>query len=240
MENTFETANTSMNQVIVNSSTNNDHRRIIFLALSALVVVAIVLLAVGISINSQKLSKEISPDMIGVAPSIAISPTSSVEEIQVSPTAVVQDNLLANWKTFSNAFIKMSFPPDVVLTERDASEVLLQKWGPTQKANTEFYDGISLTIQPLELSLTAEDYAKMKIGEIERSGVGQISESLVPIKIGNYSGYTFSVTGLGEHQMIILKSPGGMIINITNSTNDPGNLGFSQTVDSILATIELK
>lgn len=240
MENTFETANTSMNQEIVNSSNNNDHRQIIFLALSALVVVAIVLLAVGISINSQKLSKKISPDVIGVAPTIAISPTSSADEVQVSPTTFVQDDFLANWKTFSNAFLNISYPPDVALTERDASEILLQKWGATQEANTEFYDGISISIQPFEVPVTAEDYAKMKIGEIERNGIGQISEPLVPIKIGNYSGFTFSATGLGEHQTIILKSPSGMIINITNSTNDPGNLGFSQTVESILATIELK
>lgn len=144
------------------------------------------------------------------------------------------------WKTFSNVYLKISYPPDLKLTERDASEIVLQKWGPTQKANTEFYDGISISIQPFELYFTAEDYAKNKIGEIERNGIGQITKPLAPITIGDYSGFTFSATGLGEHQMIILKSPSGMIINITNSTNDPGNLGFSQTVESILATLELK
>ena len=210
------------------------------LALSALVVVGIALLAIGISINSQQLPKEILTDVIEATPTIIISPTYSIDENQVSPTTTVQEDALANWKTFSNAYFSFRYPPDVLLIEREASEVVLQKWGPTQKTDTEFYDGISISFQPFELPVTAEEYVKVKIEEVERNGIGEISESLKPIQVGAYSGVTFSVAGLGNYRTIVLKSPNVMILKITDSSNDPGQLGFSRVVDQILTTVVLK
>lgn len=145
-----------------------------------------------------------------------------------------------NWKTFSNAYLSLRYPPDVNMMEKEASEIVLQKWGPTQKADTEFYDGISISFQPFELPVTAEAYAKMKIEEIERNGIGEISESLKPIQVGAYSGVTFSVAGLGNYRSVVLKAPNDMIILITDSSNDPGQLGFSQVVNQILTTVVLK
>ncbi len=240
METTTESTKISMNQEIVGPSMSNNQRRNVWLWLCVSVVVVIVLLAIGVFFNSRELPKDNSTAVIEPIPVIVTSQNSSTDEILVSPTTVVQDDLLVNWKSFSNAYLSIRFPPDVTLVEREASEIVLQKWGPTQKTNTEFYDGISISLQPFELPLTAEEFARVKIEEVERNGIGEITKPLVSIQIGKYSGFTFSANGLGEHQTTVFKSPSDMIIVLTNSTNDPGNLGFSQIVDSILATLELK
>lgn len=239
MENTFKSANRTMKQEMVDLPTNNDLRRNILLALSALVFIGIVL-AVGIIINSQMLSKEISTEVIEANPTIVSSPTSSIGENQISPTVAVQDIVSSNWTTFSNAYVSFRYPTDMTLIEREASEVVIQKWGPTQKTDTEFYDGISISFQPFEVPLTAEEYAKIQIEEVTRDGVGEISDPLKPIQVGAYSGVTFSVAGLGNYRTIVLKSPNDMIILITDSSNDPDQLGFSRVVDRILTTVVLK
>ncbi len=240
MENTTESTKITMNQEIVGPSMNINQRRNVWLMLSVLVVVGIVLLAIVIFFISQRLPSEVSTNDTKLTTAIIISPTSSINENQVSPITTVQEDVLANWKTFSNAYFSFRYPPDVLLTEREANEIVLQKWGPTQKVDTEFYDGISISIQPFELPVTAEEYAKVKIEEVERNGIGEISESLKPIQVGAYSGVTFSVVGLGNYRTIILKSPNVMIIKIIDSSNDPGQLGFSRVVDQILTTVVLK
>jgi len=146
----------------------------------------------------------------------------------------------SNWKTHSTSTYTFKYPPNVELKEMEASIAVLNKWGPTQKADTEFYDGISLRFQPFEIpQTTLKDYVQAQIGEIEMAGIAKVISGPSPIAISNYSGLTYVTEGLGTFKTIVIQTDNGvMFMEITDSTVDPQNLGFVETVNQILSTFK--
>ncbi|MBI4058539.1 hypothetical protein HY408_02105 [Candidatus Gottesmanbacteria bacterium] len=145
----------------------------------------------------------------------------------------------ANWKTYSSSTYSVKFPPDLDMKEEEGSLLSLSKWGPTQKEGTELYDGIALRFMPREIGTSLDSYVKVKIEEIKKAGISELVSGPTPIAINGYEGQTYTVKGLGTHKYTILQvKGGGLFMEITDSTVDPGNLGFSKTVDQILSTFQ--
>lgn len=168
------------------------------------------------------------------SPALIPSPTYSIV-----PSLIPTVNITANWLTYSNENVAFTFkyPKEISLKEEDV--IHLSLWGPTQKKDTEFYDGISLTFSfPFKIENTSlKDYVDSKIEESK-----QISEIIKPreeITINEINGYTYTEQGLGIFQSIYLQSPGIVwTVEIINGTNDPTGQGFKQTVDKILSTFK--
>lgn len=150
-----------------------------------------------------------------------------------------QDQML-DWKKYTSDAYSFMYPADVEFEEQEGGIATLIKWGPTQKADTEFFDGISLSFLSLSLSnSTITDYVQSQIDDIKNAGLAEVTSGPDPIKIGDYSGTTYTMTGLGTHKVIVLGSlDETKFVEITNSTIDPGNLGFSATVNQILDTFK--
>ncbi len=169
------------------------------------------------------------------------APTSSLLPTEVSsPTPTVDPT--ANWLTFTNENICYSFkyPQEITLKERKEENIIhLSLWGKTQKEETEFYDGISLSFSlPLAIGNTSlKDYTDSKIDEAKQHG--EILKPREEITINNINGYTYTSQGLGIFQNIFLQSSDKICtVEITNVTIDPTNQGYQKTVDKILSTFK--
>ncbi|MDD3679286.1 MAG: hypothetical protein PHX72_00265 [Candidatus Shapirobacteria bacterium] len=163
-----------------------------------------------------------------------LSPAPSV----VTPTTSPVEDQTRNWLTYLNVntFYAFKYPQEISLEERD-SVIILSLPGPTQKEDTEFYDGISLSFSyhfSLD-SITLEEYAISKMEELKQHG--QITKPVTEINIGQLSGYTFTASSLGEFEYIFLSSSDETLaVEIINGTSDPTGQGYQNIVDNILLT----
>lgn len=148
----------------------------------------------------------------------------------------------ANWLTYTNKNICYTFkyPKEVALNEENI--IHLSLWGPTQKKDTEFYDGLSLSFSlPFKIgNTTLKDYVDSEIAKVkQQEDIVKILEPKKEITINGINGYTYTSQGLGTFQNIFLQSPDGTCtVEITNATNDPTNQGYQKTVDKILSTFK--
>jgi hypothetical protein len=201
----------------------------------------IVVLFVGLGIGGyfvyQNLQTKEELPIKEVAPTTTSTPPQ--EEQPPEELTFEQDQML-DWKKYISSSYSFMYPPDVELKEREGGIVTLGKWGPTQKANTEFFDGISISFRTLYLpNTTLQDYVQSQVDEIKLAGVAEVVNEPSPTTINNYSGLTYTTVGLGTHKTVVVQSIAGInFVEITDSTVDPENIGFSSIVDQILSTFE--
>ena len=129
----------------------------------------------------------------------------------------------------------VTYGADITATE-EFSRLTLMRWGPTQKAGVDFYDGLGLVFSSMTLTnQSLEEYVDEAINSYSK---GELVKPKAKIVLNNYSGFSHTVQGLGIHEIIILQSPYSKndFVEIFNSTNDPTNQGFSTEVSQILST----
>jgi hypothetical protein len=156
-------------------------------------------------------------------------------------TSITPNNTNQDWNTYKNKNVAFTFkyPSEATLTQEN--KIHLSLWGPTQKKDTEFYDGISLSFSlPFKISeLSLKEYAEKQFNKSSQNPDSQIISPLKEIVINNKKGYTFKTSGLGEFQYIYLQSENKQwTVEIINASNDPTSQGFQKTVDTILSTFE--
>jgi hypothetical protein len=147
----------------------------------------------------------------------------------------------ASWNVYSTSTYTIRYPADVELKERDAGGVSLSKFGPTQVENTEIFDALLLAFQTFESSnVDLETYVDGQIKALNPDNeVIKLISGAKPTAIGNYSGYTFTIEGVGTFKYTYLQSTDKtMIVEIIDGTIDPGNLGFEDLVSQIQSTFE--
>ncbi|OGM06088.1 hypothetical protein A2125_00560 [Candidatus Woesebacteria bacterium GWB1_43_5] len=154
-----------------------------------------------------------------------------------TPEATTTPDPTADWETFENNIYRLKYPEGFEVNKDEGNVVTLLKLGPTQKEQTEFYDGISLNFDPREISGNSKDYVEIRLEESRRLG-SDITKEISEIEIGEYKGFTYSARGLGNSKYIFLESKSGLFLVITDSTVDPGNLGFTNVVDKIFSTFK--
>ena len=136
---------------------------------------------------------------------------------QPTPTPVVvatpTPDPTANWKTYTNTKYGYSikYPPEMESKKLEPSAAFgpigltahnFIVWGPTQKPETEFYDGLAVTLgmmtNPEELSL--REFADQRSQPVE---IGE-RESFEEIQVGNLKGFKAVGVGLGRFTHIFL------------------------------------
>jgi len=158
-----------------------------------------------------------------------------------APLPTPTPDLLANWLTFSKESFCYSFKYPREVTFNDEEIVRLSLWGPTQKQDTEFYDGLSLTFSdPLQVGNSSlSDFVESKVAAVQTEGIAEVTKPKEAILINGLNGFTFTIKGLGTFQNIYLQSPDkSCTVEITNATVDPTNQGFQEIVDKILSTFK--
>lgn len=173
-------------------------------------------------------------------PTIAISPfdTEQPEELAASSSAPVVEK---KQKTFENAFFSFTYPEDMTIQTQEGGVVQVKKWGPTQKADTELYDGVALQFEPLELPVSAQQYSLTDIEGTLKSGMAEILSGPTQVTIGNNTGYFYRMRFLGTASKYSFDTPNdSIIVVVTDNTTDPGSIGFQEEADAILKSLVLK
>ncbi len=155
-----------------------------------------------------------------------------------SPTPAIPPG----WETHrSDAHsLVISYPTNVDLSLIGDRTILLTKWGPTQRENTEFYDGLSLSITTG--TYQGNDFQAFVAAQREMYLDNPATEEagpLFPVQIKENAGWQFEVTGLGSRTYLYFPWAENQYLQVTNGTADPTNQGFSETVRQILETVTM-
>lgn len=145
----------------------------------------------------------------------------------------------ASWKIYTNTTMGFSVQhPDTLKPEEfTKNQVVFQLWGKTQKQDTEFYDGINISIE--KRSRDGKNLADIvntfRAGSLEVWGepVGEIK----PVSLGGFSGFTYDVQG---HEYYYFDTNDGSYIEILNLTGDPEQIGYEQTAKDIISSFTKK
>lgn len=180
---------------------------------------------------SQNLTYEISSPL-----------PSPIEKASTIPTD--NSNLLAGGSSYldKEGIYNFLYPNDYKLDDKDSRHIRVYKNGPTQKGQTEMYDGVIVNFEGIELenkslSLWVDDYIKTATAD----ETSKITEPKKEFSVNNYPGFEFKIRGLGEAQYYVLQKDTNSqnAVLITTLVADPTNAGFQKQVDDILKTLQL-
>lgn len=127
-------------------------------------------------------------------------------------------------------------------TQNEGQYVRIYKQGPTQKGQTEMYDGVIISIESISLSgETLDSFITKKIASESASGATTVEQGKEKVVMNSYPGFTYTTQGLGTFKHIALQknTDSDSAIDITMLVADPTNAGFQKEVDTIISTLEL-
>jgi hypothetical protein len=190
-------------------------------------MIKILWIVIGLAIGWFYLSnkKEIKIEPVVVTPS-------PIEIVKLASPTPADD-----WLTYvdkEKGFL-IKHPKDLKPEMLADGDIVITKWGPTQKEQTEFFDGINLAFrtEPLEdnnLMKTIESKKKMN-EEI----YGEKNE-IKKIIVNGQDGLSLESSGWN---FIYLPRPNGWYLEVLNMSQDPGNLGFETLTLKMIETIKI-
>jgi len=221
------------NSIPTNSATSKNKSSLIIILLT--LVIAVLLIISGLLFYQNSLLK----NQITQAKSnqtIELPKTATDPTLKATPAIEDIADPTADWETYSNEIYQIKYPKDIKLKQAENS-ISLTKMGPSQKEDTEFYDGISLSFTVLPLGeLTLEEYVDKQLKE--GMELFDVIEGKKEASINNIPGFGYAVQGLGIHKYLLVQRSDQVII-IGDNTQDPADQGFAKTVDEILKTFQL-
>lgn len=174
-----------------------------------------------------------------------ISTTPSVIPSPIISSVLPDKNLtssnpaeMANWNTYTDKSLGFSLkhPNNIKPETYNDGIFVLSLWGPTQKEDTEFFDGISISItkKPLAGKTLVEVVEEYRKGSEEIAG--EKINPASPTIIGGVAGLTYQAMN-NDYYFIPYQSDS--YLEILNLTADPGALGYLDTATKILESITI-
>lgn len=156
----------------------------------------------------------------------------------LSPTLVPSPT--STWKTHTTSTYSFKYPPNTQIREEEGSTAVVAFSGPTQTADTELFDGYSVSFQPREIpNVDIVEHAQNTVVTLNNSGICTITKPPSPVTINGYSSATYKATCMGENTYYYLQSKDKiLLVEIITSTADPESIGYEEVVDQILSTFE--
>lgn len=168
-----------------------------------------------------------------------------LEEIDRGPTSSPAPPLVhalgSSYQDPSGRY-ELRYPSDFTLDTSDPIHPRLYKKGPTQRGQTEMYDGVIVVFETIDLAgKRIKEWVDMRISTDTAAGASQLIQVKTPLTLNTYPGLTYQIRGLGEFtNVVIQKSPEtDQALLITYMVADPQNVGFQSQVDAILSSIQL-
>lgn len=136
------------------------------------------------------------------------------------------------------------FPNDYTVDSQNNDQYTrISKRGPTQKGQTEMYDGVIVVFESLDLQgKSLSEFVDTRIQESTADGTSELTQPKKTITLHSYPGYTYEIRGLGTSTYLVVQknTQSNNAVSITFLVADPENMGFQQEVDTILATLALQ
>lgn len=171
-------------------------------------------------------------------------PRKSTQQVNQAQIKTLNDqptsSIPTDWKLYSSDTIgfSMYYDPLLTLQEDSKTDVRFYKQGPTQRGQTEMYDGMIVTVRKVDVVGDAQAYINNQIEQYKN--IGSITEPLHDSKLNGISMKEYSASGLGDAKMIFVPIDNQTLLEVSYMVPDPTNAGFQKVVDSMLSTFKLK
>jgi hypothetical protein len=181
--------------------------------------------------QSAEIPSSISPTIN----STIFPPASLVITSVNTPVKVLEDT--SGWTVYENKDkgFSVKHPNDLKPEMLPDGDIAITKFGPTQKGETEFYDGINIAFrtEPMEGKTLLEAIEPNKKIAEELSGNKIVTKE---ITLNQVKGLEYKYEG---YDYIYLPRKNGWFLEITDMSKDPGKIGYENIVQNILSSIKI-
>lgn len=141
-----------------------------------------------------------------------------------------------------DSIFSILYPSEYVQDTQGENQYRIYKQGPTQKGQTEMYDGVIINFETIALGgQSLSDWVDSRISSSTQDGTSELVEEKTAINVNGYPGYTYTIRGLGTFEYLAIQKDtnSNFAVGITSLIADPGNLGFEQEFENTLSTLTL-
>jgi len=149
----------------------------------------------------------------------------------IEPTTIKQE--LLSYENKEKGFL-LKYPKSVVFKENEDKSISFEIWGPSQKEDTEFYDGLAISLKALPLKgKTILEIVNENIKGSEEVWGETIDQAEKAI-LGGVEGLTYKA---GNHQYYYLPLKNNLYLELLNFTQDPSNQGYIKMAEIIINSL---
>lgn len=209
-------------------------------------VIGLIAIAVFIAVIGYFIVKQ-TPSVIStpvVTPTITTNTT-----VTVTPTPQATSKGVADLRQGGSSYSDKQgvfvflYPNDYTLDEQNnGKQVRIYKQGPTQKGQTEMYDGVIIVFETIDLkNATLEEWVDASIQSSTADSSFEVTSPKRSTTLNGYPGFTYAIRGLGESTYLVVQkdTSSRYAVSITSLVADPANQGFQSQMNDILSTVEL-
>lgn len=191
------------------------------------IILAIAILVLGVFVYSKSQTQNLPNPKIDVSPTIINSPT---------PTSSI--TIPPDFKTYTSENFSVKYDPKMMIRNEAPGYTSFVLVGPTQKGQTELYDGINFVVQTgIFSTATLREFVDEEIENLKKDGTSRLSEGVISVTVGSKNGYEYKSRSLGEFRQIYLEGSDKKYAHVTLLLEDPSNAGFQKIVDVMLQTL---
>ena len=206
-----------------------------------IVVISILIGIFGFLTYQSMVKKPTTENAIQIMPTSA--PTRPEDtSLPVSTEMVASPTLSQNnsWITYSCVPLGFSInhPADLE-PKKQAETISFSKWGPSQGAETEFYDGISLTFSGGMYVGNFDAFVNRKLQEVKEWLSYVSSTEPKALVMAEKEAWSFEAVTMGKAIYYYVKKNENLYLEIIDATNDPTSQGFKDIVSQMLSTLKI-
>lgn len=136
------------------------------------------------------------------------------------------------------------YPNDYKIDHQEGDKYTrVYKNGPTQKGQTEMYDGVIVNFERVDLAgKTLAEWVDTQMKMSQDYGVTEVSPEKKSVVLNGYNGFSYELKGLGTFTNIVVQKDASSpyAVALTTLVADPTSKGFQKEVDMIFSTLELR
>lgn len=178
----------------------------------------------------------------------AYAPSSPGIQSDLQPSVMQIDSQTADaLKAGGNSYLDTGgvfsflYPSDYKM-DKQGTFVRVYKNGPSQKGQTEMYDGVLILIEPVDLAgKSVSDWVDENIDAATMDGTSKVTKAKSAATVGSYTGFIYTIEGLGTSNHTVLQKDANSqnAVHIITAVFDPTEVGFESEVASILSTLQI-
>jgi hypothetical protein len=171
------------------------------------------------------------------------SPSNSPSTL--SPDSKMVNDLQMGGSSYSDpqGVYQFLYPSEYKIdSENNGQHTRIYKTGPTQRGQTEMYDGVIIVFESHNLNgKSLEILVDENIKTSTADGTSELTSPKQNITINSQQGFTYKMRGLGEATYFAIQKDknSDYALVVTTSISDPTNVGFQKEVDALLSTIRM-
>jgi hypothetical protein len=164
----------------------------------------------------------------------------NADEFRLPVKFAPETRTTADWREYADPDlgIALLYEPTLTVEKDGANGVRFWKWGPTQKGQTEMYDGIIVSFRKTDFSGSLDSFLATRLKEF--ADAGTVTESLSPRDFNGRPAWSFSSSGLGDFDLTYVPIDADTVLEISVMAPDPTAAGFEELTKLLLSTVTFR